>query len=82
MKDFRQIHSLLNAVWLRWVKDTQRAAWVLKASTSLPSAMVSKYAMEKWEKERKNGLCAIVRGRSEEVGAVRNGLMLAASLPG
>lgn len=33
------------------------------------------------EKERHNGLCAVLRGRFEEVRPMRNGLVLVACLP-
>ena len=43
--------------------------------------MVNKYMIEMGEKERQDGLYAMVRGSSEEVRVVRNGLMLTACLP-
>ena len=42
--------------------------------------MMKKYMVEKWERERQNGLYAVVRGRLEEARAVRNVLMLASLL--
>lgn len=39
------------------------------------------YGREMGEKERQSGSCGTVRGRSEEVTAVKNGLMLMACLP-
>lgn len=40
---------------------------------------MNKYIMEKWERKR-GGLCAVVRGRYEEVRVVRSGLIWATCL--
>lgn len=47
----------------------------------MSAIMVNKYIVEMGKKARQDGLCAVVRGSSEEVRVVRNGLMLTACLP-
>lgn len=65
------------------LEDTQGEAWFLTVPLPVASGgwvpLLLLSAMG--EKERFNGFCAMVRGRSEEPRAVRNWLMVATCLP-
>lgn len=74
-----------HSLYFNWVKiipdmaqEDKRHPWGSQGSRGCDEQV---YGGEIGEKERQSGSRAMIRGRFEEMGSVRNGLMLVACLP-